>query len=331
MKQPLYIFKSGTLRRQQNTLTYETTEEKRFLPIDQISDVYLFGETNLNTRVINFLLNKGITVHFFNYYGTYSGSLYPRERNISGLVVIGQCAHYLDTQKHLFLASQLVKGTLFNMAHVLRYYLNRGKENLQAHLQQIQKLLSEIPTITSIEELRGYEGKARKVYYSGWNEIISSPDFTLDKRTRRPPSNPVNALISFGNSLLYAVTTAELYHVHLHGAISFVHEPQSYRFSLALDIADLFKPVLVDRLIFSLVNKRQIKLSHFETQSNYAYLKESGRRVFVQKWQNQLETTISHPKLRRKVSYRHLIRLECYKLIKHFLGEQTYQPFKMWW
>ncbi len=332
MKKPLYIFKAGTLKRKQNTLFYETSEGTRALPIETIQEIHLFGETTLNTKVIHFLLSKSIPVHFYNFYGTYTGTLYPREQNISGVVIIRQVEHFLNTQKRLFLARRLIEGAIFNMLRILRYYLNR-KRNIAQIVQQVQTLLHKLPDATDINTLRGYEGKARDLYYSAWNEILTTPNpqFKLQERTRRPPTNPINALISFGNSLLYATIVAELYAVHLHGGISYVHEPGSYRFSLALDLADIFKPVLVDRLIFNLINHRILDIHDFEIASHYSYLKESGRRLFVQRWQQQMETTIKHPKLRRSVSYRRLIRLECYKLIKHLLGEKEYIPFKMWW
>jgi len=330
MLKPLYIFQSGTLRRRQNTLVYEMGTQRVSFPVESIKEVHLFGETTLNTRVMNFLAVRGIPVHCYNYYGHYTGSLYPREQNISGLVVIRQSEHYLDPERRLWLAQRMVEGSIFNMVYVLRYYHRRGR-SFQSEIDSMEGLLEQISTLQTIDQVRGSEGKARDLYFAAWDGIISQEPFRLQKRERRPPSNPVNALISFGNGLLYATVVSELFHVHLHGGISFVHEPGSYRFSLALDIADIFKPVIVDRLIFSLVNRRQIQLRHFEVQSHYAYLKENGRKLFVERWQKQMETTVKHPQLRRNVSYRHLIRLECYKLIKHFLGEKPYKPFKIWW
>lgn len=332
MNKPLYIFKAGRLLRRQNTLYYETEEGKKAFPIETIQEIHLFGETTLNTRVLNFLMSKGIPVHLYNYYGTYTGTLYPRERNISGLVVLRQAEHFLDMEKRLVLARRLVEGSIFNMLRILRYYLNRGRP-IQDVVESMEALLKELPAASDINQLRGYEGKARDLYFSAWNSILTTNEevFRFDSRVRRPPSNPVNALISFGNSLLYAVVVAELFAVHLHGGISYVHEPGSYRFSLALDIADVFKPTLVDRLIFNLLNHRILSAEHFEEASNYTYLRESGRRIFVEYWQKQMETTVRHPTLKRNVSYRRLIRLECYKLIKHLLGDSEYKPFKMWW
>jgi CRISPR-associated protein Cas1 len=330
-RKPLYIFLPGRLRRKQNTLFYETDEKQVAIPIETTSEVHIFGETHLNSKIVTFLSKHRIPVHFYDYYGNYCSTLYPRERNISGMVVIQQSAHFLDTEKRLFLAKRFVEGACHNLLYVIRYYKNRGK-SLQTIFNQIEEVGEQMRKATSIEELRGYEGKIRDLYYSCWDELISvGAPFTFTKRERRPPSNPVNALISFGNALLYSVLVSEIYHVHLHGGISYLHEPASYRFSLALDLADIFKPIFVDRLILKLINRKEIQATHFEKASNYAYLNEKGRRLYVEQWQQVMERTVKHPTLKRNVSYRRLLRLECYKLIKHFLGEKVYQPFKIWW
>ena len=332
MKKPVYILRAGTLRRYQNTLLYETQEGKKIIPVESVKELHILGEATISTRVINFLLQKGIPLHFYNFYGIYTGTLFPRSQNISGLVVLKQAEHYLDLSKRLKLAISMVEGSIFNMLRILKYYHNRGRP-LSSHISSIENIQVELQSANDIQQVRGYEGKARDIYYSAWNEIITvdSHHFKFTTRERKPPSNPVNALISFGNGLLYATIVSELHAVHLHGGISFVHEPGSYRFSLALDIADIFKPILVDRLIFNLINHRILDESNFEYASNYSYLKESGRRIFIQKWQEQIEKTVKHLTLKRKVSYRTLIKLECYKLIKHFIGEKEYKPFKMWW
>ena len=103
------------------------------------------------------------------------------------------------------------------------------------------------------------------------------------------------------------------------------------RYSLALDIAEIFKPILVDRVIFKLVNKREIRDGDFEAKLNRCLMKESGKKTYLRAWEQRLAETIKHRTLKRQVSYKHLIRLECYKLAKHVLEIQPYQPLKMWW
>jgi CRISPR-associated protein Cas1 len=110
-----------------------------------------------------------------------------------------------------------------------------------------------------------------------------------------------------------------------------LHEPGARRFSLALDIAEIFKPILCDRLIFKLVNNGEIRPEHFEEGLNFCYLKEKGRRVVTEAWDARLKDTIGHRGLGRNVSYRRLVRLECYGLARHLLAMSSYEPFKIWW
>ena len=174
------------------------------------------------------------------------------------------------------------------------------------------------------------EGEIRKTYYSSFDQIIQLPGFSFERRTKRPPENPLNALISFGNSLLYTTVLSEIYRTHLDPRIGYLHETNQRSFTLNLDIAEVFKPVIVDRVIFSLLNKGQIQLKHFEEEVGFSYLSEKGRAIFIKEYEDKLKTTIKHRNL-GKVSYRKLIRVECYKLYKHFMEEEVYMPFLGEW
>lgn len=176
----------------------------------------------------------------------------------------------------------------------------------------------------------GIEGNIRKIYYSSWSSIIKQ-DVEFDKRVKRPPDNMVNSLISFINTLIYTTTLSEIYKTQLNPTISYLHQPGTKRFSLSLDLSEIFKPLIVDRMIFSMLNKNQITENDFDNDSNFLYLREKGKRKVLEEYDKRLENTIFHKELGRDVSYRYLIRLECYKLIKHLIGEKEYKAFKMWW
>ncbi|MGC8585817.1 MAG: CRISPR-associated endonuclease Cas1, partial [Thermoplasmata archaeon] len=122
----------------------------------------------------------------------------------------------------------------------------------------------------------------------------------------------------------------EIYNTYLHPSISYLHEPSERRFSLALDIADIFKPLIVDRIIFTSINNKIIKKDDFDNETNY-YLKDNAKKKFIELYNEKLETTVMHKQLKKKVSYRRLIRLEAYKIIKHILGDEDYKSFRMWW
>jgi CRISPR-associated protein Cas1 len=187
-----------------------------------------------------------------------------------------------------------------------------------------------LASYNEISELMAIEGNAREIYYRSWNKIFPK-DFHFDKRTRGPPANMINALISFGNSLVYSTCLTEIYNTQLNPTISYLHEPRERRFSLALDLAEIFKPLFADRVIFKLINKRMIDKNYFQKELNYCILNSRGKRLFLEEYDTKLKTTIKHRNLRRKVSYQRLIRLECYKLIKHLIGMQKFKAFRIWW
>lgn len=361
MKRPYYIFSIGRIRRQQNTLFFEKAAEseaeepvqqsdddllvdnadfeaekdehdhvqKRVIPVEDIESLYCFGEMTLNSKLLNFMSQQHIPLHFFNYYGFYSGSFLPRDYLVSGEVIVKQALFYSDARKRIDLAVEMILGGADNILKNLTYYNNRGK-NVQAIIDDVQaerQVISHAPTIT---HLMTGEGRMRAHYYRAWDDIID-PDFKFEQRSRRPPENALNALISFGNSMLYTTVLGELYHTQLHPAISFVHEPGARRFSLSLDVAEVFKPFIVDRLIFKLLNQGTIQKKHFDEKLNFCYLNEAGRKLFVQAYDERMKTTIKHRGLGRNVSYRRLIRLEAYKLIKHITAVKPYKAFRMWW
>jgi CRISP-associated protein Cas1 len=141
----------------------------------------------------------------------------------------------------------------------------------------------------------------------------------------------MNALLSFGNSLMYTAVLSEIYKTQLNPTISYLHEPSVKRFSLSLDIAEIFKPLIIDPLIFSLINNRRITPKQFTSENGICLLNDEGRKRFIESWEKKMQTSIKHRQLKRQVTYRYLIRLECYKLIKHLIGDEKYKPLKAWW
>lgn len=131
--------------------------------------------------------------------------------------------------------------------------------------------------------------------------------------------------------MIYTTVLNEIYHTQLNPTISYLHEPGHRRYSLSLDIAEIFKPLIGDPIIFKLINNNMLRLDDFEEDVNYCYLNDSGRKKFIKEFDQKLATTIKHRKMKRNVSYRTIIRIECYKLIKHFIEDETYVPFKAWW
>jgi CRISPR-associated protein Cas1 len=328
MRKNIFIFSSGELKREENTLCFVSSEGKKYVPVSNVSALYIFGEVSFNKKLLEFLSSNEITLHIFNYFGYYIGSFYPRTHYNSGYMTLKQCEHYLDKSKRVNLARKFVEGALLNMIKNLTYYENRGIK-LSTYIERIRDCLNSICEMQSIEELMSVEGRSKEEYYRSFNEILKNDNFRYVRRERRPPRSPLDTLLSFGNSLLYVAVLGEIYKTHLDPRIGFLHTSNLRKFSLNLDIAEVFKPVIVDRVIFTLVNKRMIDESSLEREIGGIYLNERGKRIFVEEFNRKMSQVISFQK--RRVSYQRLIRLELYKIEKHLMGEKEYVPFVSQW
>lgn len=373
MARNYYVFSSGRLKRDDNTLYLENEKGRRPVPIEDVDSLFLFGETDLNTKLLVFLAQKRVCLHVFNYYGHYSGTYYPREYLNSGYLLVRQVAHHTDPARRIVIARELVKGAAHSMARTLAYYAHRKDpgapeepdepappeaDGLDAEddtalesmddpvedtqppaisaiataWERVDGLASVLDEVGSVPELMGVEGNMREAYFAAWSSILRpGPGIAFEKRVRRPPDNMVNALISFGNGMLYAVCVKELYRTQLNPTISYLHEPGDRRYSLALDLSEVFKPLIVDRVIFRCLNTRVLRPEHFDLDLNACRLNDDGRRLVVQAMEERLQATIRHRRLKRHVSYQHLIRLECYRLIRHLTGAEAYRAFRAWW
>ena len=330
MKQAYYLYKSGRLQRKDNTLEIVYKDNtKKSIPVERVDDIYVMTEFDFNTNLLNFLSKFGISVHYFNYYGFYTGTYYPKEQWVSGKLLIKQVENYIQPNKRIIIARAFIEAAAYNIYRNLKYYNNRGK-NVQKNIEQIEFLRKQINLCKDVPELMGIEGNIRKVYYDSWNEIINQ-DIGFEKRVKNPPDNAINSLISYVNTMIYTRVLSEIYKTQLNPTISYLHEPSERRFSLCLDIAEIFKPIIADRMIFSMLNKKQITENDFEQELNFLYIKESARKEITKELDSRLQTTIKHRTLGRDVSYEYLIRLEIYKLIKYLTEEVPYEGFKMWW
>ncbi len=335
MKKTYYLFNDGRMSRKDNTLCFiaKNKEHKelpaKYLPIETIESMFVFGSLDVNSSLLNYLGQKHISLHFFDYYEHYTGSFMPKDYLLAGKMQIEQTKTFLNQKRRMHIAHQLIEGAANNMLRTLRYYQNRDRDLLDS-ISAIEQLLVEKEQQKDIAGIMGIEGNIRQNYYSTFDDIIT--DFNMEGRSRQPPSNEINALISFGNMICYTLTLDMIYHTQLNPTISFLHEPGYRRYSLALDISEVFKPILVDRLIFRLLNKRELRESHFDKHMNGCHLIESGRKIFMLAWEEKLNETIKHRTLNKNVSYKQLVKLECYKLSKYILNDELeYKPFIIWW
>lgn len=331
MKKTIYVFSNGDIKRKDNTLFFETTEgDKKYFPVEDIREIYFFGEISLNKKSLEFFTQKEIILHFFNHYGYYIGSYYPSEHYNSGYMIIKQALAYEDFNQRITLAKSFVEGAAKNSLKILKYY-NRREKKLDNQIQEIENSLTKIKEQQTNNTLMAIEGRIKQFYYQSFSKIIDNKEFTFITRTKRPPQDYINTLISFGNSIIYTMCLSEIYQTHLDPRIGFLHTTNFRRFSLNLDIAEIFKPVISDRTIFHVLNKGIITENDFEKDLKGIILKSAGQRKFLETLEKKLNQTISHSTLKTNISYRRLMRLECYKIEKFLIENIEYKPFVMDW
>ena len=330
MDRNYHVFSDGRLERNDDTLRLVTEDnEKKYIPVENAEAFFLHGQIDFNTRLMSFLNDRTVALHVFGWEDYYSGSVMPKRGQTSGKTVVEQVRAYENSDHRRRLAAAIVRGSIHNMRTNVVYYNGRDHD-LDAVVEDLEGVASRVDETLPIDELLGVEATARKAYYRSFNEILPT-EFQLSRREYNPPPNEINSLISFGNSLVYANCISAIRATALDPTISYLHEPGERRYSLSLDLADLFKPILADRVLFRLVNRQQISASDFETELGSCLLNESGRKTYTKEFEEALERTVDHPELNRKVSYQYLMRLEAYKLKKHLLTGEEYSSFKRWW
>ncbi|QUI23974.1 type I-B CRISPR-associated endonuclease Cas1 [Vallitalea pronyensis] len=330
MKKDIFIFKDGELKRKDNTILFLGEEQQKYLPIEQVDAIWVFGEVTLNKRFLEIISTKEICIHFFNHYGYYLGTYYPREHLNSGLVILKQVNLYSQDSMRMPVAKEIIKTAVKNILIVLKYYRSRSKL-VSSGIETIESMATQIEKCQDINELMAYEGNIRGVYYQNFNDIIDNDNFQFIKRSKRPPLDGINALISFGNSLMYTSVLSEIYKTHLDPRIGILHATNGRKFSLNLDIAEVFKPIVVDRIIFNLINRKVITEKDFKKQTHGTMLTEKGKKKFLKEYTDKMMSTIKHPRLNQYVTYKRLIRLELYKIQRHIVEGDNYKGFVARW
>lgn len=323
-----YIASMGELSRKDDSLCFRNEKKHVYIPIENVKEIYCLNEVSINSKLLDFLAKKNIIIHFFNYYGGYSGSFYPKNQYMSGKLLLKQVEKFNTSRMNI--AKAIVKGIGVNIYEVLYHYYKHDKKEVKEVLDWIRlKFYLNLEKAETVQEIMAFEGELWLKFYSTFKYFLPE-DFIMNKRVKRPPDNPINALISFGNTLLYTKTISAIYRTHLDQRISFLHEPSEGRFSLSLDISEVFKPVIVYKTIFDLVNNKKLKVEkHFDKNLNYCLLNEEGRKIFLTAFQERMENVINHTKLKRKVSYQSMLKIDCYKLIKYITENKEFVPYSL--
>ncbi|MDA0565210.1 type I-B CRISPR-associated endonuclease Cas1b [Streptomonospora sp. S1-112] len=311
------------IRREDNSIRIERPDRTPIrVPVTDIADLVLFDHVDVNTSAMSLLSRNGITVHVLDHYGNYAGALTPAHDMASARVLRRQIALTGDDSQRLAIARSLVAATAANVAWALETDL------LDAPLR---RLTDDLPAAQSSDQLMGLEGNFRR---SAWEvlDTMLPPWLRLNGRSRRPPSNAGNAFISYVNTIVYARTLTALRCTPLHPAVGFLHaDTDRRRNTLALDLAEPFKPLFAERLLRRAAAQKTLRESDFESEVARASLSRDGRKKVAEMLRTELSGTVYHRSLRRKVSYEEIIHLEALKLVRLCLEQTPYKPFRPWW
>lgn len=315
MGEVYYLLKSGTLSKSSNSLVLKNENEHIEIPLEAVDRLMIFGNVTFTTPALSLLSENSIPAILFSERGWYITSIQPENHLQSGTVLARQIEHQLNYEKRMYVARKIVLGAAKNMRKIT---VRLGNE--KSPLMETQ-----INSAKTIQELMGVEGNIHIKYLEILDQKLPAK-FKINSRTRRPPENYINSMMSYLYSVLYGITASEIFGTHLSPSISFLHELSERRSSLALDIAEIFRPIFCDRTILRLVNLKIMDENDFVTD-NGIFMNETGKRKLLQEFDRKLQETTYVQSLRRKVSNRGLIRLELYKLERHILGDTEYNPY----
>ncbi|MGR9054007.1 MAG: type I-C CRISPR-associated endonuclease Cas1c [Gammaproteobacteria bacterium] len=309
-------------------------ETKARVPIHKLQGLVCFGQVTVSPYLMAHCAEHGITITYLNLFGKFLARV---EGPVNGNVLLRRTQHLTgaDRGKSVTIARTLLSGKLYNQRAVLRRYLRdygEQSDTMTAEVataeKRLTRCLQQLAECDAIDTLMGREGEAAQVYFGVFKHLIRQPGFEFDARRRRPPTDPVNALLSFCYTLLTHDCRSALETTGLDPASGFLHQLRSGRPSLALDLAEEFRP-MVDRFVLSLINKRQMAVKDFETWPNGSVtLKEDPRRTLLAAWQDRKQDNLTHPWFEESVPVGLLPWLQAQILARHLRGDcDGYVPF----
>ena len=333
----LYVQTSGAyLHLDHETLKVEINKEVRLqVPLHHLGSLVLFGEVMVSPGLLGRCAQDGRSVTWLSRSGRFLGRL---EGPVAGNVLLRRAQHEaMDSPlRTLDVARNLVAGKLKNQRNVI---LRSARETdapqdheLLGHTAQLLgEILLQLPAVTDLDTLRGLEGDAARHYFAGFNSMVLADreTFAITGRTRRPPLDPTNALLSFLYALLLSDCVAGAQGVGLDPQMGFLHSLRPGRPSLGLDLMEEFRPILADRLTLTLINRRQISDSDFDRRPGGAVLlNDTGRKKVVVAYQERKQEEVFHPGAQHKTPLGLVPRVQARLLARHLRGElAAYPPY----
>ena len=324
INQHYHIINDGILTKKDYSILFENDTDRVSIPVETTNFINLYSDVILSSNFLTLISQKQLSVNIFDTFGNYIGSFYSSQQRSRMETLIAQVQIYSNLQKRLCYAKAFENASLHN----LKYYQKQNCSTiLQEGIQYFNDAILAVDEAASVENLLLLEARCRQKYYQYINEMIHQNDFKMTIRTKRPPKDAINSLISFGNTCLYQRISQLIHRTSVDVRISFVHSAMKRYENLNLDLADIFKPILIDRIIFSLINKKRITTDkHFVEDNGGVFLNTEGKKLFLNEFENKMNQIITIHE--QPFTYDRLIMNEIKKLETSFLQQTTYKPYK---
>lgn len=326
----LYITQQGSyLHKERKTLVIKLGDEKiAQFPSLSIGNVLCFGRVSMSPFLMGYCAEQGIGIAFFTEYGRFLARVKGRE---TGNVLLRRAQYrWADNlDKSASVARLFVAAKIVNSRTVLQRELRNYGENHEVELvvQRLKNSLRRVKHANLVPEIMGVEGEAASGYFSVFNHLLKEQSFVFDRRVKRPPTDPVNVLLSFIYSLITQECVSALYGVGLDPFVGFLHKDRPGRPSLALDLLEEFRAYWADRLAITVINRKQIQSNDFITEASGAMrLKDDARKKLLTIYQERKQVEILHPFLQEKVPIGLLPHCQATLLARHIRGDTEYYP-----
>jgi len=328
MKETLYILKSNVeLKKRNDTLECvipnpEGRNEHIKIPVSRLNSIETYGNITVSVPLLKLCNDLKLPCYINSFYGSPIGVFMPAQQQPS-VVKLMQYESFRNKDRKLHIAKALVMKAGINRLKMIRKYDKR--QEYADYFEKMNEWMEKIRNTDSVKSLRGIEGNIMKWYFKAFRKMLYHLPF--DKRSTQPPKDEGNAILSFGNVVLYNKVDYIVYRASLDQQIGFLHEPHENRASLSLDISEIFRPLLVDNLILRLDHKGTLLPQHFDKDEFKCYLSKKGKEIWLREWKTYLRSSFRYIPLKRHISVEEAIKIECYNLIKYLSGEKnTYTP-----
>ncbi len=327
-----YLFLDG-----ENIVMRAKDDTEIRLPLHNIEDIVVFGGRGASPALMNKCTEENIGLNFMSRSGKF---LARAEGAVSGNVYLRREQYRIadNEERSLAIARNFIIGKLYNSRYVIDravrdHSLQVDVEKLKSRSELLSQAILKCRNVTDIDTLRGIEGESAQLYFSVFDELIlqQKDEFRFTVRSKRPPLDNVNALLSFAYSIATGMCTSALEAVGLDPYVGFMHTDRPGRRSLALDLVEEFRAIMCDRFVVSLINKRIIGNDDFDVREDGAVLlSEDGRKLFLTHWQSRKQETVTHPFLKEKVEWGLLPYVQALLLSRYIRGDLDEYPMLLW-